>query len=102
MITNVATCALLNCPFDLKALTYKEGNITMNLTSFPCAIWKHKIIGGTCMVLLKGRKMVKGKVGPVKYAKVRILRYARKIQNEGWNVNTNRVKCVRYLLPCNL
>jgi len=39
------------------------------------------------MVFVKGRKMVKDKVGPVKYAKVRVLRYARKIQNEGWNVN---------------
>jgi len=54
------------------------------------------------MVFVKGRKMVKGKVGPVKYAKVRVLRYAKKIQNEGWNVNKKRVKCVRYLLPCNL
>ena len=53
MITNIVCHADLECSINLKDLTSKCVNIIYDPSKFPAAIWKHKTIGGTCMVFSK-------------------------------------------------
>ena len=89
MITNVVCYANLQCEINLNQLT--SDNIVYNPRRFSAAIWKHKNIGGTCMVFGNGKLMTNGKVSSVKQAKQRLRRYARCLQKMGWNVTLTRI-----------
>lgn len=91
MITNIVCNADLQCPIDLKLLTLRCGNITYNPQNFSAAIWRHKRIGGTCMVFDNGKIMVNGKVNSTKEAKQRLRRYARLIQKLGWKIYLKQI-----------
>ena len=90
MITNVVCHADLQCRIDLKQLD--AANSVYNPRRFPAVIWKHKDIGGTCMVFENGKLMVNGKVSSVKAAKQRVRRYARCLQQMGWNVTLRNIE----------
>ena len=91
MITNIVCNADLKCCIDLKLLVSKTTNITYQPGKFSAAIWKHKTIGGTCMVFANGKVMINGKVSSVKDAKRRVRRYARLLQKLGWNVRLSSI-----------
>ena len=69
MITNVVCCTELRCNINLQKLTSKIYDVEYNPVKFPAVIWKHKRVGGTCMVFANGKIVVNGKVLSVQRAK---------------------------------
>ena len=91
MITNVVCCTELGFNIDLQKLTSKINNVEYNPIKFPAVIWRHKRIGGTCMMFANGKLVVNGKVSSVQEAKQRVRRYVRLIQKMGWTVTLRRI-----------
>ena len=91
MITNIVCHTDLGCSINLKDLTSKCVNIIYDPSKFPAAIWKHKTIGGTCMVFSNGKLMINGKINSIREAKQRMRRYARLLQKIGWHVTLKRI-----------
>ena len=91
MITNIVCHADLRCSIDLRDLASKGANMTYDPSKFPAVIWKHKVIGGTCMIFKSGKIMVNGKIESIREARQRMRRYARRLQKIGWNISLKRI-----------
>ena len=91
MITNIVCHTDLQCSINLKDLTSKCVNIIYDPSRFPAAIWKHKTIGGTCMVFSNGKLMVNGKIKSIREARQRVRRYARLLQKIGCHITLKRI-----------
>jgi transcription initiation factor TFIID TATA-box-binding protein len=92
MITNVVCNADLRCAIDLRLLTLSCTEIIYDPRRFAGAVWRHKKIGGTCMIFSNGKMMVNGKVKTIGEAKFRVRRYARCLQKMGFNVTLTRIR----------
>lgn len=92
MINNVVVCADLQCNIDLKDLTLRNCNMVYNPRLFSGVQWKHKKVGGHCMLFPNGKMIVNGKVSTLQEAKRRLRRYARLLQKAGWCVKLTHIK----------
>ena len=91
MITNIVVYTDLGCDINLRTLSSRFVKIVYNPNIFSGAQWKHRKIGGHCMLFRNGKMIVNGKSHTVKEAKRRVRRYARILQKMGWFVQLKRI-----------
>ena len=86
----------LKCALDLKHIALNTRDVVYTLKPFTVLRWKHKKIGGTCMVYASGKIIHHGE-------KYQLRKYARLLQKLGYNVCLNNIKLVTqsatYTLP---
>ena len=91
MITNVVCTVDTNCDINLRMLVTKTVNIIYDPSRYSGAQWKHPKVGGHCMVFSSGKLSMNGRVSSVSDAKRRVRRYARQLQQLGWQVRLSRI-----------
>lgn len=102
-VSNIVCSAELGCPIDLLVLTQKiMCNVRYDAKRHNVVIWKHKKIGGNCLVYARGKIVCNGAVLDEKEARLRLRRYARQIQRHGWPVNFHDVKILTMSLTHSL
>ena len=82
MITNVVVQTDLRTSIDLTRLARTATNIVYDPRVFSAAIWKHRKIGGCCLVFNTGKLSCNGNRS-IEQARKRIRQYARLIQKNG-------------------
>ena len=93
-VTNVVCMAHLKCEIDLKHLVSISRDVSYNPRKHNCLIWRHKKIGGCCMVSKQGRMMCNGAASSIPEAKKRVRRYARLIQKANYPVCLTKIQVV--------
>ena len=83
-----------NCDINLRTLVTKTVNIIFDPKRYSGAQWKHPKIGGHFMAFLSGKLSVNGRVSSVSDTKRRVRRYARQLQQLGWQVQLSRIRVV--------
>lgn len=91
-LTNVICSAQLGCPIRLKDLCSRLANVRYDPARFPGLMWKHRKIGGHCLVFSNGTIQCQGKAGSLKEGVRRVRRYARILQKLGYPVVLNNVR----------
>ena len=92
IITNVVYSANLRCELELKKLCYRLTNVSYNPAKFPGLVWKHKRIGGNCLVFSSWVINCNGFARDFKSGYQRLRRYARCLQKLGYPVQLTDVK----------
>ena len=93
-ITNVVFSANIGCEIDLRKLCYRLTNVRYDPRRFPGLIWQHKNIGGNCLIFSNGVINCNGKAASPEDCRLRLRRYARRLQRLGYPVNLKDVKCI--------
>lgn len=84
-ITNVVVQADLQVKIDLTYLTNHSRDVQYDPARFTGVIWRHKKIGGSCLVFSNGKINCNGNKNLAE-AKRRVRQYARLIQKQGFPV----------------
>ena len=92
-ITNVVVQTDLHTRVDLVQLANNMWGIRYDPALFTGAIWKHKKIGGCCLVFHNGKLICNGNKS-IQQAKKRTRQYARLIQKLGHEVNLKRIQLI--------
>lgn len=92
-ITNVVVQTDLHNIIDLTHLTNNSRDIRYDPRVFSAAIWKHKKIGGCCLVFRTGKLNCNGNRS-VDEARKRIRQYARLIQKHGFGGNLQNIDII--------
>lgn len=92
-ITNVVVQTDLRTVIDLTHLANKVRDIRYDPGLFSAAIWKHRKIGGSCLVFRNGKMSCNGNRS-VDQAKKRTRQYARLIQKQGFSVHLQNIDVV--------
>ena len=92
-ITNVVVQTDLSTDIDLVHLVNHARDIRYDPGLFSAAIWKHKKIGGCCLVFKNGKLNCNGNRN-IHEARKRIRQYARLIQNQGFPVNIHKIELI--------
>ena len=82
-VTNVVVQTDLQASIDLRYLTNRVRDIRYDPGLFSAAIWRHKKIGGSCLVFHNGKLNCNGNRS-IQHARRRIRQYARLIQKQGF------------------
>ena len=86
----------LQCALNLKHIASNTRDVVLTLKPFTVLRWKHKKIGGTCMVYATGKIIHHGD-------KHQLRKYARLLQKLGYNVCLRHIKLLTqsatYTLP---
>ena len=82
-VTNVVVQTDLQASIDLHYLVNRVRDIRYDPGLFSAAIWRHKKIGGSCLVFHNGKLNCNGNRN-IQQAKKRIRQYARLIQKQGF------------------
>jgi len=93
-LTNVVVQGDLGCTFDLRELTYRLANARYDLRSFSGLIWRHRNIGGNCLLFSNGKINCNGKCSTLTEGRLRLRRYARRLQKMGHPVRLTNVRVV--------
>ncbi|XP_061190439.1 uncharacterized protein LOC133198352 [Saccostrea echinata] len=88
-ISNIVCSADLGCTLDLRLFTLQATNVHYDAKKHNVVSWRHRKIGGHCFVYAKGKLVCNGGVSSKEEARRRIRRYARKIQQMGYQVRRN-------------
>ena len=108
LVTNVVCVTQLRCDVDLQRLATRSRDVEYNPRKHNCLIWKHKKIGGCCMVSRHGKLMCNGKATSIIEARRRVRQYARLIQKAGYPIQLSRIRVITLSAihtlsrPCNL
>ena len=102
MITNVVCSADLNCIIQLSDMVNTFVIVMYDPARFSGAQWKHRKIGGHCMVFSSGKIVVNGKTMSITAAKHRLRRYARRLQRLGCSVQLFTIHVVTISALCKL
>ena len=92
-VTNVVVQTDLQISIDLGYLTSKTRDIRYDPALFSAAIWRHKKIGGSCLVFRNGKLNCNGNRS-IPQAKKRIRQYARFIQKLGYHVIMKKIEVI--------
>ena len=93
-VTNVVCMVHLKCEIDLKHLVSVSRDVTYNPRKHNCLIWKHKKIGGCCMISKDGRMMCNGAASSIRETKKRVRQYAQLVQKAGYPVHLSSIQIV--------
>ena len=93
-ITNTVFSANVGCAIDLRKLCYRLVNVRYDPSRFPGLIWQHKDIGGNCLIFSNGVINCNGKAVSPKEGRLRLRRYARRLQRLGYPVDLKDVKWI--------
>lgn len=91
-LTNVICSAQLGCDVHLRDLCNQLANVRYDPARFPGLMWKHRRIGGNCLVFSNGTIQCQGKAANLKEGIRRVRRYVRVLQKLGWPIMFNRVR----------
>jgi len=92
-ITNVVVQTDLHVAIDLRDLANNTRDFIYDPAIFTGAIWKHRKIGGCCLVFHNGKINCNGNRN-FQQAKKRIRQYARVIQKLGYEVKLEKIELV--------
>ena len=92
-ITNVVVQTDLSTDIDLVHLVNHTVDIKYDPGVFSAAIWKHRKIGGCCLVFSNGKLNCNGNRS-IQEAKKRIRRYARLLQKHGFPVKIQQIDVI--------
>ena len=93
-LTNVICSSHLGCPIRLRDVCYQLSNARYDPTRFPALIWKHRTIGGNCLVFANGTVQCQGKAKTMREGIKRLRQYARLLQKCGWPVVLDKIKVI--------
>ena len=93
-VTNIVCMSHLTCGIDLKHLVSVSRDVYFNPHKHHCLIWRHKKIGGCCMLSEYGKMMCNGRAASVQEAKKRVRQYARLVQKAGYPVYLSTIRVV--------
>ena len=86
----------LKCALDLKYIALKTRDVVVSTRAFHVLRWRHKKIGGTCMIYSSGKVIHHGE-------KNQLRKYARLLQKMGYAVRLTHIKLLTrsatYTLP---
>ena len=91
-LTNVVCSAHLCCAIPLREICYQLSNVRYDPSRFPGLIWKHKTIGGNCLVFSNGQIQCQGRARSLREGLTRLRRYARVLQTLSLPVTLTDVK----------
>lgn len=92
-ITNVVVQSDTHAHIDLAHLARNTRDIIYNPHTFTGALWKHKRIGGHCMVFPNGKLICNGNKSMAD-ARRRVRQYARLLQRLGFSVTLKKVALI--------
>ena len=92
-VTNVVVQTDLQVSIDLRYLASKARDIRYDPALFSAAIWRHKKIGGSCLVFRNGKLNCNGNRS-IPQARTRIRQYARLIQKQGYHVIMKKIDVI--------
>ena len=95
------TRLLTEKPIDLSVLVRDLTNVVYNPGRFSGMVWKHKVIGGCCLLFANGKMIVNG-FRSVSKCRQGARRYARLLQNKLRGGYLHRVKIVTMTLLTNI
>lgn len=78
----------LRCPLDLRDITNRIGNAIYTVTPFKMVQWKHRKIGGTCLLYHTGKVIFHGEDESM------LRKYCRLIQKMGYPVRFKKIRLV--------
>lgn len=93
-LTNVVCSANLSCRIELRELCYQISNAIYDPSRFPGLVWRHKRIGGSCLVFSTGVIHCSGHAESFRDGKRRLRKYSRCLQKLGFPVILKDVKCM--------
>ena len=93
-LRNVVCKTQFKCHIDLKHLANVSRDVYFDPTRQNSLMWKHKQIGGYCMVSNNGKLMCNGGTNSIAKAKKRVRRYARLIQKAGYPVHMDTIRVI--------
>ena len=92
-VTNIVVRSALNVSLNLRELAHKLRDVRYNPKKFSAIIWHHKRVGGSCLLFNNGQIIVQGSK-TLKEAKLRVRRFARLIQKQGYSVTLGQISLV--------
>lgn len=93
-LTNVVYQGEMNCVINLKQLTTQLVNVRYDPLKFPGVIFQHRKIGGNCLIFSNGKINCNGACDSFDTGLKRLRRYARYIQQIGYDVVLTNVQPV--------
>ena len=84
LITHRVYMTDLKCAFNLRHIASKSRDVVLTSKPFTVLRWRHKKIGGTCMIYASGKIIHHGE-------KYQLRKYARLLQKLGYDV------CLKYI-----
>lgn len=91
-ISNIVCSAELGIPVDLKKFARRATNVVYDAQKHNVVLWRQRNIGGHCFVYARGKLVCNGSVASKSEAVKRLRRYARKIQQMGYEVQFYKFK----------
>ena len=93
-VTNVVCTAELKCEIDLKSLVFVSRDVIYNPRKTHSLVWRHKKIGGCCMLSKFGKMTCNGAASSIGEAKKRVRCYAQLVQKAGYPIHLTTIQVV--------